>query len=426
MRSYRLLTHLASPLLPLWLHWRSYQGKEDPARLSERFGHPGKRRPRGTLLWLHAASVGEANSLLFLISKIRETVPGLHMLLTTGTVTSAKLMQTRLPEGVIHQYVPVDTPKAVRRFINHWHPDIAFWVESEFWPNLVAEADSYECFMGVINARMSERSYEGWKKRPALISDMLTRFNLIFSQSQTDAARLEDLGAKEVMCLGNLKYDAPMLPCDEEALMQLQYASANRPLWLAASTHPGEEEMIALVHALLSATRPNLLTVIVPRHAPRGPVIARSLKDYKPALRSKGEPLTPTTGIYIADTMGELGLFYRLCDIVFMGGSLVPHGGQNPLEPARLACAVTTGPHTYNFQGIYDEMEKEKLVLRTTSPENLAATIGQLFTDAALRASMQQPAKKWVESKSGTAERLMIYLEPLLQPRKNKARQTPK
>lgn len=416
--SYRLLTTLAAPFLPLWLRYRSAKGKEDPKRIGERFGIASQPRPKGTLLWLHAASVGEANSLLLLIHKIRERVPALHLLLTTGTVTSAKLMQSRLPPGAIHQYVPLDTPKAVARFMRHWHPDLAFWVESELWPNMIREADAYECFMGIINARMSERSFTGWQKRPALIKDMLKRFNLIFAQSEADAKRLEALGARDVMCLGNLKYDASLLPCDENELIRMQNIIKGRPVWLAASTHPGEEEMVATAHGLLAATRPNLLTVIVPRHPERGPAIASALNKYKTALRSAGEQPDAATQIYIADTLGELGLFYRLCETVFMGGSLVTHGGQNPLEPARLSCAIVTGPHTHNFADMYADMEKQHLMLRAANPQNLAASIGQLLSNADMRATMQQQVKKWVDSKSGTADRLMIYLDPLLQPRK--------
>lgn len=422
MRSYRLLTQALSPLMPLWLHARALRGKEDRARLRERFGHTGLRRPKGTLLWLHAASVGEANSVLMLISKVRERAPQVHILLTTGTVSSARLMASRLPQGVIHQYVPVDTPGATRRFMRHWHPDFAFWVESELWPNLVAAADYYECFMGIINARMSERSFQGWQKHPAIIQDMLQRFNLIFAQSEADTRRLQALGARDVLMHGNLKYDAATLPCNEQHLFALRDQVGERPLWLAASTHPGEEQQVAQAHALLSATRPSLLLVIVPRHANRGAALAEQLAPFgKVALRARGDAVMPDTRIYIADTMGELGLFYRLCDIVFMGGSLVPHGGQNPLEPARLSCAIATGPHTHNFESMYAEMEQERVALRVHDAASLAATLNQLLSDPALRSRQQAAVKKWVDGKAGTADRLMVYLGPLLAPRTHKA-----
>lgn len=422
MSSYRLLTGLLSPLVPLWLHWRRMHGKEDPQRLRERFGYPSQPRPPGTLLWMHAASVGEANSILPLIHKIRERLPEVKLLLTTGTVTSARLMQSRLPKDAIHQYVPVDTPRAVERFIRHWHPDVAFWVESEFWPNLVLTADDYECFMGIVNARMSERSLQSWRRRPELIKKMLGCFNLIFAQTGHDAGRLEALGARDVLCVGNIKYDAALLSCDEGELISLQSAVGSRPVWMAASTHPGEEALIAEAQRLIRLTRPNLLTVITPRHPGRGPEIAAELrKQWNVALRSRREPLTPETHIYIADTMGEMGLFYRLCETVFMGGSLVAHGGQNPLEPARLACAIVTGPHTHNFAEIYGEMEQIHGCLRATDARSLALQVDALLTDARGRSLMQTTVKKWVESKGGTVARLMEFIEPVLTPKRNAA-----
>lgn len=418
MRSYQFITAILAPLITLWLYWRRLRGKEDPCRMSERFGLASQPRPGGTLVWLHAASVGEANSVLVLIRRIRESFPAIKMLLTTGTVTSARLMQKRLPQDVIHQYVPVDTPKAVERFIWHWRPDVAFWVESEFWPNLVMTANDSQCFMGVINARMSERSYRGWKKRASMIRAILRCFDIIFAQSAEDGKRLQNLGARDVMCVGNLKYDAALLPCDESELALLKQIIGQRPLWLAASTHPGEEAMMANVHGLLAATRPNLLTVIVPRHPERGPEIASALqKTWHVGLRSRQDAILPQTQIYIADTLGELGLFYRLCDIVFMGGSLVGHGGQNPLEPARLSCAILSGPYTHNFTDVYKEMEKAGACLRVTSPDNLAVQLDGLLNHTSARDQLQSSVRKWMEGKHGAADKLMGLLGPILDPK---------
>lgn len=411
MRSYRLLTHLLAPLLPLWILWRKMQGKEDAARIRERYGYASKTRPDGTLLWLHAASVGEANSVLVLIAGIRKRYPQMRLLLTTGTVTSAALMQKRLPGDIIHQYVPIDTPAAVRRFIRHWQPDIALWVESELWPNLVMEANEAEAFMGIINGRMSERSAAGWQKRPGMIRPMLGCFDIVFAQTVEDGKRLSALGAKDVQCVGNLKYDAQLLPCSEEELIELQ---SPRPVWLAASTHPGEEALIARAHALLAASYPDVLTIIVPRHPQRGGDIAAALKNFKIALRSQSKTIPPATQIYIADTLGELGLFYRLSDIVFMGGALVKQGGQNPLEPARLSCAILTGPYTHNFAEMFQEMEQAGCCLRIDSAEALAAQVGLLLGDIAARDRLQSAVKRWMEGKGGTAERLLAALEPVL------------
>lgn len=414
-RLYFTLTSLISPLIPLWLSLRKWRGKEDGSRFYERFGIASAPRPAGTLLWLHAASVGEANSVLMLITLLRARWPEVKILITTGTVTSAQLMGKRLPKGVIHQYVPVDMPAATAKFMRHWRPDIAMWVESEFWPNLIRCADEWQCFMGVINARMSERSFAFWKKHPALISSMLNRFNFIFAQSEADQKRLEALRRKEVMCIGNLKYDAALLPCDESELLSLKTALEGRPLWLAASTHPGEEDAIANAHTLLSATRRNLLTVIVPRHPERGKDIAAQLgKHHCVALRSRKDALTDGTNIYIADTLGELGLFYRLCEIVFMGGSLVDHGGQNPLEPARLACAIVTGPFTYNFHDIYLDMERTRGCLKLKNNGELAPQIDMLLKHVSAAQSLQTQARAWVEGKSGATDRLVEQLAPVI------------
>lgn len=403
-----------APFIPLWLAWRAWRGKEDRARLSERMGRTKISRPEGTLVWLHAASVGEAVSVLPLIERLRAQWPHHHVLLTTGTRTSAALMQVRLPKDVIHQYVPVDTAAATWQFMRHWRPDIALFVESEFWPNLVKTANTWQCFMAVVNARMSERSFAFWRKYPSFISGMLTCFNVMFAQSDGDKARLEKLGAKNVFSIGNLKYDAPPLPCDESALLTLKAVLGARPVWLAASTHPGEEAMIAEAHGKLAARFPGLLTIIVPRHPERGVFIAAELqKRFTVGMRSRGDGIKPETGIYIGDTLGELGLFYRLSEIVFMGGSLVKHGGQNPLEPARLACAIVTGPHTHNFSDIYRDLERAKACVRASGPKALTAQLETLLDNDALAQDLQAAAKYWVERQSGATDRLLEELGPI-------------
>lgn len=418
MRSYRLLSALIAPFIPLWLALRRLRGKEDAKRLPERLGTYKTPRPAGKLLWLHAASVGEATSILPLLQKIRIQYPELRLLLTTGTVTSAQLMQKRLPAGVIHQFAPVDTPQATEQFIRHWRPDVALWVESEFWPNLIASAHHKHCYMGVINGRMSERSFQAWQKRPRMIRDMLACFDVVIAQSGEDAARLQALGAGDVRTVGNLKYDAPPLPCDEAELLRLKTATQTHTAWLAASTHLGEEKIVVETHRRLAATYPNLLTIIAPRHPERGKAIAHEIKDLKVALRSQRQPIAPDTQVYIADTMGELGMFYRLSEIAFMGGSLVNHGGQNPLEPARLSCGIVTGPYTHNFSDIYRELEENGGCIRINNGEALAKEVGALLGDYAALHHLQGQALAWVKSQTGATDRLMDMLSPLFSPRK--------
>ena len=297
--------------------------------------------------------------------------------------------------------------------MRHWRPDIALWVESEFWPNLVEAADRWQCYMGIINGRMSERSFKGWKKRERMARDMMNAFDVAYAQSQADGKRIASLGVHPVKYLGNLKYDAKPLGYDEALLEKLKQATKGRSLWLAASTHPGEEKMLAKTHELLSSAHKKLLTIIVPRHPNRGPAIADELgKHYNVALRSADQPITKETNIYIADTLGELGLFYRLCDVVFMGGSLVTHGGQNPLEPARLSCAILTGPHTHNFVDIYQQLETEHGCIRIKNADDLAAQLSTLFANKEKKATLKKQAKAWVDSKSGAARKLLRELTP--------------
>ncbi|MBM3517954.1 MAG: 3-deoxy-D-manno-octulosonic acid transferase [Alphaproteobacteria bacterium] len=380
---YRNLSTLAEPLIALYLRRRLRAGKEDPMRFAERLGRPSQPRPEGALVWCHAASVGEALSALPLIEWLRTTHPALPVLFTTGTVTSATLLGQRAPAGVVHQFVPADRPAGVRRFLGHWRPALALWVESELWPNLISDTAARGVPMVLVNARMSERSFARWQRAPSLARTVLGCFRLCLAQSEADAARFAHLGAASVLCLGNLKHAAPPLVADPLALATLITAIAGRPVWLAASTHPGEEAMVGAVHAALAPVFPGLLTVIVPRHPERGPAVAAQLEATGMAVarRAVGQLPAAATAIYLADTMGELGLFYRLARAVFLGGSLVPHGGHNPLEPARLGAAPVYGPHMTNFAPLAAEFEAAGAAERVADGPGLTQAIRALLAD---------------------------------------------
>ena len=410
LRLYRALTVLATPLIALYLGRRRRAGKEDPERFPERLGVAGAERPEGKLLWVHGASVGEALAALPLIARILESRPGLHVLMTTGTVTSARLMAERLPARARHQYAPIDQPRAVRSFLDHWRPDLALWIESEFWPNLLADTQGRGVPMVLINGRMSKRSYGRWKLMRGVIRRLLGGFALCLAQSERDAGRLGDLGAGDVRVLGNLKSVAPPLPVRQADLEAMRAAVGRRPLWLAASTHAGEETIAAASHRALAADHAGLLTVIAPRHPERGPAIAEDLREdgLTVALRSAGETITGRTDIYIADSLGELGLFYRLAPIAFVGGSLVPHGGQNPLEPARLDCAVIVGPHMENFDGMAVG------ALAVADGEGLTAAVGRLLTDSGERDRRIAAGRAMAEVKEGVLDRIEAALAPYL------------
>jgi 3-deoxy-D-manno-octulosonic-acid transferase len=338
---YRTGFRLAAPGLRGMLKRRIAAGKEDPTRLNERFGVATLARPAGRLIWFHAASVGETVSILPVIQALAGQA---EVLLTTGTLTSAKLAAARLPGHARHQFVPLDHPGWVEKFLRHWRPDAAVFVESEIWPNLLTQCDALGIPRLLINARISARSAGKWRRAPGLARRLLGPFRYIHAQAPGDAENLRGLGLKDVLEWGNLKFSAPELPVDSVALAAFKLAVPGLH-WLAASTHPGEEALILQAHEILLARFPGLITVIVPRHPERGPEVASLTGG---ARRSLGEAPVPGK-IYIADTLGELGLFFRAAPFAFIGNSLAGFGGHNVLEPTILGCPVITGPHLENF-----------------------------------------------------------------------------
>ncbi|SIS77619.1 3-deoxy-D-manno-octulosonic acid transferase [Insolitispirillum peregrinum] len=419
-RLYAALTTLAGPALHLYLRRRLKRGKEHPTRFGERLGRAGRLRPEGKLLWMHGASVGECLSVLPLIDLLLARYPDWTVMVTSGTVTSAELMMQRLPPRAFHQFVPVDRLPWVRRFLDHWRPDAVVWLESEFWPNLIHETRRRAIPMALVNGRVSDSSLRSWQRLPAFIGGMLGAFQVVLGQTDQDAARLSLLGAASARCVGNLKSAAAPLPADDEALKALRQIIGARPCWLASSTHPGEEIAVWQVHRQLQDTLPDLLTIIVPRHPQRGPEIATDLAaaGAEVSLRSTGGTPTAATSVYIADTLGELGLFYRLCPVVFVGKSLpdLPHagGGQNPLEPARLGCSVVFGPSMGNFALLADQMTLSGAARQVADPSALAETIGWLLRDERARAVMADAGQALASAEAAVTERVVAALAPLL------------
>ena len=407
---YRGLTRIGGPLIDLYLARRLKRGKEHPARFPERKGIAGQERPAGPLVWLHAASVGEAVSMLPIVEALQGR-GGLTVLVTTGTVTSAAMMAGRLPEGAIHQFVPVDRPAWVRRFLDHWRPGLALWVESEFWPNLLTETARRKIPLVLLNGRVSDRSFRRWRKMPDFIGGLLSGFALCLGQTEEDARRLAALGAPKTACLGNLKFAAPALPADAVALAGLIETLGRRPCWLAASTHAGEEILAGRVHRALNI--PHLVTLIVPRHPERGAAIAEELRalGLNPTRRSLGEPISE---VYIADTLGELGLFYRAAPLVFMGKSLIGQGGQNPLEPARLGASVLFGRHMGNFADIARRMTGAGAAKEVADEGGLVAALSERFADPALVEAEGRRAQSFASGEDGVLAAVIEAIEPLL------------
>ncbi|MFD1623761.1 3-deoxy-D-manno-octulosonic acid transferase [Azospirillum griseum] len=413
---YRGLTTIAGPAVRLYLDRRRAVGKEDSARQAERFGVASRPRPDGRLLWIHAASVGEANSVLVLIDRLLAQDHDLTVLMTTGTVTSAELMARRLPARAIHHYVPVDLPGAVDRFLDHWRPDAVLWTESEIWPNLLAGIRARAIPAALINARMSERSFRRWRNAPGFAGALLSTFRVTLAQTAGDADRLRRLGAPGVASVGNLKFSAEPPPAASAPMAALSAALDGRPLWLLASSHPGEDDIAAEVHRALSPALPDLLTVVVPRHAHRGEAIAALMEGQglRAVRRADGGLPGPQDSVYVADTMGELGLFYRAAPVVCMGGSFVPHGGQNPVEPALLGCAVLYGPHMFNFGEITHMLEAAGGSLPVADAGALVTATRRLLTDERARARIVAGAARVTDDNRRIVDRALDALAPVL------------
>jgi 3-deoxy-D-manno-octulosonic-acid transferase len=412
LSAYRALSGLAAPLAPRLLDYRLRRGKEDAGRIGERRGEPSAPRLPGPLVWIHGASVGEFIAVLPLIERIRAR--GFNVLATTGTVTSAALAEKRLPTGAVHQFIPVDVPPFVDRFLDYWRPDLALFVESDLWPNLIVSAAARAIPMILVNGRMSERSFRRWRRFPKTIEALLSRFDLCLVRSADDAERFGALGAPRIATTGNLKLDVPPLPVDPTKMAILASAARDRTIVVAASTHPGEESEIIEAHCRLTITFPSLLTIIAPRHPHRGPAIAdiATTARLRSALRSRGELPGGGVDIYLFDTLGELGLAYQLAPIVFMGGSLIRHGGQNPIEAVRFGAAILHGPHVTNFSEIYDELDRCGGADFVTDAGTLTVRIASWIKDAAARQHAAAAAKQCVDRLGGALERTVGALEP--------------
>ena len=404
---------LLAPALRLMLNRRAARGREIVTRLPERFGQETAGRPAGRLLWLHAASVGEAVSVLPLLSALPA---GVTTLFTTGTVTSAALLARRLPElgldgRVLHRFVPLDVPAWVARFLDHWRPDAACFVESELWPNLLEACRRRSVPTALVNARMSARSAAFWARVPGFARHLLGGFAFVAAQSEADAQRLRALGASPVLAWGDLKAAAPPLPADAEAFSRLWAMLGDRPRWLAASTHPADDDIVEAAHAALAARHPRLLTAIVPRHPERGTALA---DRFEAPRRSLGQPPPAGSGVWVADTLGELGLLYRCFPAVLVGKGFAPGGGQNPWEPARLGCAVATGPITANFSDAVQLLEQAGALSVVADADALIAWLDRMLSDPAQAATMGQAGLARTEVASDLPARLAEKLSALI------------
>jgi 3-deoxy-D-manno-octulosonic-acid transferase len=416
LAAYRALTRAAFPAAGLIVRYRARRGKEEIARRGERFGIASIQRPPGLLVWVHAASVGETVSVLPLIDALCSGSDRLDVLLTTGTVTSATLAAQRLPEGARHQYVPLDSPRFVSRFLEHWQPSAAIFTEQELWPNLLFETSARGIPIALVNARMSTRSFERWQRRSGTARSLMSRLSIVLAQNTSYAEQYRLLGAPHVVVAGNLKIDAPPPPVDPGFRIELEQSLGRRPRLLAASTHGGEEAVVAEVHRRLVADLPGLCTIIAPRHPERGAAIAAELaqRGLSIARRSQGGRPAADTDVYLVDTIGELGTLYSVSPVAFVGGSLIPHGGQNPIEAVRHGAVVITGPSWTNFGDAYRTLLETGGAVEIQDASSLATASHSLLTVDARRDAMRLAGAAALSQLTGALTRTLDAIAEML------------
>ena len=414
LSTYRFFTCLSYPFVGILLNKRRKKGKEDLLRGGERKGIYTKKRPSGRLIWLHGASVGECLSMMPLVNYL-VTLPNTEVMVTSGTVTSANLMQKRLPKGAFHQYIPVDLPRYTKRFINHFRPDIAFFCESDFWPNILIDAHKANIPMILLNGRISDKSYKSWKRASFFIKPLLKKFTFGLGQTLEDAKRMKELGFNRTDCVGNIKFSAVPTPFNEDELKRLKSQIKGRFVWVVGSTHDDEEMQAIEVHQALSQKYKGLLTVIVPRHPERCDELEEKIKQRGLVVHRRSRHENMKADVFLGDTIGEMGLFYRLSDFVFVGGSLVEFGGQNMLEPMRIGACTIVGPHTFNFKEIIRKAKKQEAITEVKNKEELLEKILELSENPLKVKQISQNGQMLANSETRVLERVIDVLKPYLE-----------
>lgn len=419
LRLYGALTGAFAGFLPGILQRRASKGKEDSARIGERLGTVSIVRPVGTLVWLHGASIGESMVALSVAEHMRARAPHLQFLFTSGTKTSADLIATKLKVGDAHCYVPVDIPSATRAFIAGWSPDLAVFVEGEIWPNLIMAARKAGIPTALINARMTTKSVANWARRKAAAHYLFNGFDLVLPADERTKTGLSRLRSKAIGQAGNLKLASAPPHIDAAALVQLRLAITGRPVWLAASTHAGEDKVLIMAHNALMMAAPNALLILAPRHPERANDVEVDCRiaGIVPMRRSKGQVPAAHDPIWLWDTMGELGLAMSLAPVTFMGGSIVPGvGGHNPVEPAQVGSAIVSGAAVHNFDGLYQELEDEggARIIDEAMSDRIAMAIAGLIGDTEQRDKEIAAARAVVARGAGAMDVTVAALLDLL------------
>ncbi|PCJ31442.1 MAG: 3-deoxy-D-manno-octulosonic acid transferase [Gammaproteobacteria bacterium] len=413
---YTLILTLALPLLILKLIWRGFRAPAYWRRWPERFGASPSLKSDKPLIWIHAVSVGEVEACRPLVSALKQEYPNHKILITTMTPTGSARVKLLFADSVAHCYLPYDLPFAIKRFLNQVKPAFGILMETEIWPNVISLCKQRNISLVLANARMSVRSATSYSRVPKFIKSILNNFDLIAAQTTEDKQRFLQLGAtsRKVHIIGNLKYEVNLaVSIKEKASAMRDMWDSNRPVLVAASTHEGEEEMVLNAARQIRSQCPNLLLIIVPRHPERFDRVAALAQKSgcKTLRRSEQRPCASDVQILIVDTMGDLPLFYAACDVAFVGGSLVPHGGHNLLEPAALGRAIVTGPHFFNFNAITKQFLSANAALQVNNTEELADTVIRLLTTPQQRAQMGETSLRLIANSQGASTRLVNLIK---------------
>lgn len=416
--AYAALTYLLLPVYASYWFLRGISNRSYWDRLGQRFGR-NFPKPVGGCIWVHAVSVGEVQASVPLVRTLMERFPDRHLLITTVTPTGAQRVRMLFGDSVLHCYIPFETPDAVTSFFDSINPEIALILETEIWPNLYHECGRREIPLILVSARISPKSVNTYRKFLPLFRETLSHGIVIAAQSEADADRFRTLGAapERTWVTGNIKFDIE-LPADleERGLALRRDNFEGRPVWVAASTHDREESQVLHAHKLVQKQFPDAILVLIPRHPERFATVRANLhKDgYQFISRTEGLPCTSDAEVYLVDTMGEVPLFYAAADVAFVGGTLVPVGGHNLLEPAALRKPVVTGPHLFNTQDIADKFEKVGASITVNNAGQLGSAVADLFANKEFALDIGNRGFEIVQKNRGALARLLRLMEPLI------------
>ena len=377
---YRIIINVIIIFSPIIILIRLLKKKEDPIRFKEKFGFFSKKKPKGKLVWFHGASVGEILSAVPLIQQLEKNKNTTKILVTSNTLSSSKVISSLKLKKTIHQFFPIDNSYLVNKFLKYWSPSIAIFIDSEIWPNMLTKINIKSIPLILLNGRINKKSFKKWKRISLTAKSLFNKFDLCLPSSAESKKHLELLNAKNIKYIGNLKFTESEIKKDNSNKNLKKFFSTKK-VWCASSTHNNEEEVAARVHLKLKKKNKNILTVIIPRHISRTAEIADKLKrlNLKVHIHSTSGKIAKNTDIYLVDIYGKTKMFFSICKIVFLGGSLIKHGGQNPLEAARFGCQILHGPNIWNFNEIYNLLNEFKVSYKVGNTKQIAREISMIF-----------------------------------------------